>query len=499
MNPISRTRGGLCLSALLAGLSFYGCDAPASEPSQPVAGASNVTGGMGSAAIGAGAGGSAGVAGVSTPNPMMAGGIGGNAIDPQAGTSAAGTGGMAGTGAVPTGAVSFHKDIRPILEARCVSCHVAGGSGPFPLDTWASVEPLSPAVVTAVKSRRMPPWLADSTDCTKVRGDQRLTDAQLALFGEWETAGFPAGNEADFVPLADAPAREIGEPTLIVKPRTPHQLTAGREYYSCEQVDTQIEEDTWVYAMDMVPENPEYVHHAIVSVGAGGLTGSGNCSALGTTAENVYSYRPGSRTLVFEEGDAMLIPAGQVIAIQYHYNTRFAPRGATLPTDSSAYRLWTLPAGEKPERAIVRMPHHDLFINIPVGAVDQQEGGSTSIGSEYIRSGAEIIGISPHMHYLGQTFKETLHTGGKDVCLVNIPDWDQNWQLDYFFEPADYIPIARGDSLTQECVFSNRAQDQGFDPDGNQFTPMYTTFGEDTRQEMCLGYIWFRYPLAGGL
>jgi len=28
---------------------------------------------------------------------------------------------------------------------------------------------------------------------------------------------------------------------------------------------------------------------------------------------------------------------------------------------------------------------------------------------------------------------------------------------------------------------------------------MLTTFGEDTRQEMCLGYIWFRYPLAGGL
>jgi hypothetical protein len=458
------------------------------------------TAGLGGVAAtgGGGIGGSAGVAGVSTVNPM-AGGTGGTAIDPQGGTTGAGTGGTAGMLPDPGGPVSFHKDIRPLVEARCVGCHIAGGSGPFPLDTWANVEPLSAAVVSAVKSRHMPPWLADSTDCTKIRDDQRLSAAQLELFGAWEAAGFPAGNEADFAPLAEAPVRAIGEPTLVVKPRTPHQLSAGREYYACEQVDTQITEDTWVYAMDMVPENPEYVHHAIVSVGDPGFGGNGSCSALGTTAENVYSYRPGSRTLVFEEGDAMLIPAGQVIAIQYHYNTRFAPRGTTLPTDSSAYRLWTLAPGETPERAIVRMPHHDLFINIPVGAVDQQEGGSTSIGREYTKPGAEIIGISPHMHYLGQTFKETLHTGGKDVCLVDIPAWDQNWQLDYFFEPAEYIPIAWGDSVTQECVYSNRTEDQGFDPDGNQFTPMYTVFGEDTREEMCLGYIWFRYPLDGAL
>jgi hypothetical protein len=110
----------------------------------------------------------------------------------------------------------------------------------------------------------MPPWLADATDCTKIRDDQRLTDAQVALFTQWQDSGFPAGNEAEFVPLAEPPRRQLGEPTIVVRPRDPHRLTAGREYYSCEQVDTRITEDTWVTAMDMVPENPEYVHHAIV-------------------------------------------------------------------------------------------------------------------------------------------------------------------------------------------------------------------------------------------
>jgi hypothetical protein len=371
---------------------------------------------------------------------------------------------------------------------------VADGSGPFPLDSWAKLEPYKGVVANAVKMRRMPPWLADSEKCTKTRHDQRLTAAQLALFASWEASGFPVGSEADFAPIQEEPAPVLGEPDLIIKARTPHQLTAGREYYACEQVDTRITEDVWVTAMDIVPENPAFVHHAIVSVGGG------SCSALGTTAENVYSYRPGSRTLVFEKGDAMLVPAGAVIAIQFHYNTKFASRDKPLPTDSSAYRLWTLPKGEKPQRAISRMPHHDLAISIPVNAVNQKEGGTASIGAEYTREGAEIIGISPHMHYLGQTFKETLRNAdGSETCLVDIPDWDQNWQLDYFYNPADYIKVSRGARLTQECVFSNRPQDQGIGPDGKAFTPQYTSFGEDTRQEMCLGYIWFRYQLAGVL
>ncbi|MET0385177.1 MAG: hypothetical protein ABW321_04420 [Polyangiales bacterium] len=430
------------------------------------------------------------VPGVTTPTPGAGtAGAGAVATAGAAAPSVPGTTNPAAGGGMAT----YHKDIRPVIEARCVGCHHDDGSGPMPLDTWEKLEPYKAIVAGVVKTRRMPPWPADASNCMKLRGDQRLTEAQLGLFASWEQADFPVGTEAEYAPLAgEPPAPMLGEPNVIVKARTPHALSAGQEYYACEQVDTRITEDTWVTAMDVVPENPEFVHHAIVSVGGG------SCSALGTTAENIYSYRPGSRTLVFEKGDALLLPGGSVIAIQFHYNTKFAPRGMSLPTDHSAFRLWTLPKGEQPERAIVRMPHHDLLITIPVGAVGQQEGGTASIGSEYTRAGSEIIGISPHMHYLGQTFKETLRNAdGSSTCLIDIPDWDQDWQLDYLFNPEDYIPVSRGARVTQECVFSNRPEDQGSGPDGKPFTPQLTTFGEDTRQEMCLGYIWFRYPLNG--
>lgn len=409
------------------------------------------------------------------------------------GASAAPASGMAapmnaGSAPAPSaGLTTYHRDIRPIVEARCVGCHVAGGVGPFPLDTWDSVNTVKAAIMPAVMSGRMPPWPADDTDCVKQRNNQRLSDAQLALFAKWQSDGFQQGDPSEFVPLVeDEPAPELGEPDLLITPQA-YQLTANYEGYVCQQTDANLTEDVWVRALDMKPEHAEYVHHAIVNIGNGG------CDALGVSAENLYSYRPGSRTIVFEEGDAVKLPAGQRIAIQFHYNTRGAPPAMSYPTDASPLRLWTLPKGQKPTRQIHRQPVHALNIAIPVGAVDQSITASATIEAG---AGAEIIGISPHMHYLGQRFKQRLTGGGaNDVCLVDVPDWDQAWQIDYLYKPSEYIKVMPGMTVRQECVYSNRPEDQGIGPDGKPYTPQLTTFGEDTRNEMCLGYVWYREPM----
>lgn len=395
--------------------------------------------------------------------------------------------------AAPSSGVSYHKDIRPIVEARCVGCHTDGGSGPFPLTSWKDVDQYKALMVTAVQSRRMPPWLADSTDCTKLRYDQRLTPEQLALFASWQAAQFPEGNESEFKPLAEEKAPDIGPPTIVAKSVLPYQLRPNLEEYVCLQLDANFPADTYITGMDLAPEHAQFVHHAIVSAGTGA------CDALGITAPNIFSYRPGSRTLVFEKGDGLLVPAGTRLSIQFHYNTVGKLSG--LPTDQSAFRMWTMPAGQKPERIITRYPHHSFAITIPVGAVDQkvEDTALMSVASAPNSRGfiqGEIIGVSPHMHVLGQEFRETLHgAGGKNTCLVNVPDWDFNWQIDYFFAPGAAIPISAADSLEQDCVYSNRPEDQLVE-DGKRLAPKFTTFGENTRDEMCLGYVWFRYKAS---
>jgi len=393
------------------------------------------------------------------------------------------------TSTAAAAAATYHRDIRPIIEARCLGCHVDGGVGRFALNTWEAVDMYKSVILPAVTSRRMPPWPADDTDCVKHRNKQRLSDQQIGLFMKWQADGFQEGDSSLFAPLVeDEPAKDIGEPNLIVTPR-PFQLTPNLEDYICSQTDANLSEDVWIRALDVKPEHPEYVHHAIVNVGSGT-----QCDALGLTQQNIYSYRPGSRTVIFEEGDAMLLRKGERILIQFHYNTRGAKPATSYPTDASPLRLWTLPSGQKPMRQIHRQPVHARNINIPPGAVDQAVRTTAALEAG---AGAEIIGISPHMHFLGQTFKQMLSGAGMtNMCLVTIPDWDQGWQIDYLFKPEAYIKAASGMTISQECVYSNRPEDQGIGPDGKPYTPQFTTFGEDTRNEMCLGYVWYRQPLA---
>jgi hypothetical protein len=410
---------------------------------------------------------------------------------PPGGTPPTGTTPPAGT-AMPTqpagGLTTYHHDIRPIIEARCTGCHVDGGVGPFVLDTWESVKATQLAIIPAVTSHRMPPWPADDTNCLKHANKQRLTDEQVGLFMKWQADGFQEGVPTEFAPLVEEDAViEVGEPDLIVTPRA-HQLQRNFEGYICSQTDANFAEDVWVRALDVKPEHSKFVHHAIVNVGGG------TCDALGVSAENIYSYRPGSRTVVFQEGDAMKIAAGSRIAIQFHYNTRGVAPQDSYPTDSSPLRLWTLPKGQMPMRQIHRQPVHSFSITIPVGAVDQSVRTTQALEA---RAPAEVIGISPHMHLLGQRFKSTLSGGGTDACLAEINDWQEGWQIDYLFKPSEYVKAAAGMSISQECVYSNRPEDQGIGPDGKQYTPQLTTFGEDTRNEMCLGYVWYRQPLGG--
>ena len=58
--------------------------------------------------------------------------------------------------------VTFHKDIEPILQRSCQSCHREGGAGPMPLVTPEQVAPFAGLIEykTGLRDRAgaMPPW-----------------------------------------------------------------------------------------------------------------------------------------------------------------------------------------------------------------------------------------------------------------------------------------------------------------------------------------------------
>ena len=97
-----------------------------------------------------------------------------------------------------TDPVTYHADVRPLIDAYCVRCHVKGGLAPFALDTESQVLKFKVQIVESVESEYMP--LVD--DCPDFDGAFALSKAQRDVFTRWQDDDFEIGDEADFAPLS---------------------------------------------------------------------------------------------------------------------------------------------------------------------------------------------------------------------------------------------------------------------------------------------------------
>ena len=92
--------------------------------------------------------------------------------------------------------ISYAKDIAPILQAKCVSCHLSGGIGPFAMDSYEIVKGFSPMIRETIRTRRMPPYFADP-HIGAFKNDQGLTPSETKTIVHWVEAGAPRGDGTD--------------------------------------------------------------------------------------------------------------------------------------------------------------------------------------------------------------------------------------------------------------------------------------------------------------
>ena len=128
--------------------------------------------------------------------------------------------GRAASGAAPT----FYRDVLPVLQANCQTCHQKQGASfgglvaPMPLTTYEEVRPWAAAISKAVESRQMPPWLASPATKGVFLNQRGLSAAQITTFVAWERGGAQAGVRPAILPAGPAPARAggwtLGEPNL---------------------------------------------------------------------------------------------------------------------------------------------------------------------------------------------------------------------------------------------------------------------------------------------
>src|SRR6478735_2488676 len=113
-------------------------------------------------------------------------------------TFAAGTFAPAIASAAVPAAPTFTKDVAPIFQEKCESCHRPDSIAPMSLMTYEEARPWAKAIKARVAGREMPPWHIDKTvGIQQFKNDRSLTDAQIDTIVQWVDAGAPKGDPKD--------------------------------------------------------------------------------------------------------------------------------------------------------------------------------------------------------------------------------------------------------------------------------------------------------------
>jgi len=179
--------------------------------------------------------------------------------------------------AAATAAPTYYRDVAPILDAKCASCHRLGGIAPFALTTSTDAKAHADGIVRMTKAGLMPPWMpGDDSAAIIGRDKRRLTTTELSTLARWTTAGAPAGNPATrhSKPSLGAGLSGPGQTITLMPPKaySPHAAGGGIDDYHCFLLDPKLKQDAFVTAALIRPQRTGIVHHVILYEAAGTQT-----------------------------------------------------------------------------------------------------------------------------------------------------------------------------------------------------------------------------------
>jgi hypothetical protein len=400
--------------------------------------------------------------------------------------------GRSGTPASQNSAVSFSKDVAPILYKHCVSCHHPGGIGPMPLLTYQQVQPYSSLIRDRVVNGIMPPWFADAPR-GQFSNDPRLSKTQIQTITTWVDRGSP---ERDPTKPPTQPKWSEGwvngRPDAVFSMPEAYTVPAhGEGRYVYFKIPTHFKEDKWVETIQVLPGNPRIVHHAslefqapahdptdisngrisrryiykvgmlhfirldapVLNDGCSSQWG-GQFPGVRTIDEDrsggdIAVYLPGRPAEYHPPGYAVRIPAGSVLTLQMHY----MPMGMA-EQDRTRIGFWF---AKGPVKAVKRVEIWNMLFKIPA------EDPNVRVTSCYtFPETVHIISYTMHMHYRGKDATiYAVYPDGKQETLLSIPHYTFNWQLEYILAHPKTIP--KGTVIRTIAHFDN-SRDNPLDP-----------------------------------
>jgi hypothetical protein len=369
--------------------------------------------------------------------------------------------------------ISYSKEVAPILQAKCVTCHQKGGIGPFAMNSYEIVKGFAPMIREAVMVDRMPPWDADP-HVGKWSNDTALTPEQSKTLIHWIEAGAPRGTGDDILKTQEGQApdwpAELGQPDVIVQLPQFSVPASGAVEYQSMQVDNPFEGDAWLRAVAFKPGARTVLHHITSSYSA-----DRTAPKARLPGSSVGSFVPGAGIQLYNEGTGAPVPAGGKLRYSMHYTP--TGKAATDATQVGYYLLKTPP--EVIRRAAVIS---DAGLRIPAGEARHKEISYLEFPAD-----AVLYSVHPHAHYRGFQVELVQKTpDGKTTPLLSVPKYDFNWQLDY--DLAEPLTIKKGTKLIVTWVYDNSANNLA-----NPDPKAEVTSGEQSWEEMMYFRVNYRW------
>jgi len=351
----------------------------------------------------------------------------------------------------PASDVTFAKDIAPILQRSCQSCHRPDGAGPMSLLTYEDARPWARAMKarTGVGPRRgvMPPWYVEKTiGIQKFKYDPSLSDEEISKVARWADNGAPLGNPADMPPALkfanDDDKWVLGEPDLVVKsPEVTVPAIGPDRWGSIGLVPTGLAEDRYVASVEVREVNDiprgagtstvggRYVfHHMTYSSVRQGERG-GNAVEGGTSSWPIHEV--GRNADVFPPEAGRLLAANSALDLSAgHLHSNGRETKAHLE-----FGFKFFPQGYQPlyKPSPVRLGNgNDL--DVKPNTADQQIHAYATLAEH-----TKIIAFEPHLHAPGvRMCLEAIW--GMNVQQLSCVGYDHNWVKQYIYDD-DAAPL----------------------------------------------------------
>ena len=388
-----------------------------------------------------------------------------------------------------SGPVTFTKDVLPILQENCQNCHRPSGSNlsgmvaPMSFMSYKEARPWAKAIAREVTARNMPPWGASSEFDGVFELDRRLTDDEIATLVQWAETGGRRGKAQDAPPPMEFPSIvgwTMGEPDLIVKIPEPYwvadEVDDIQPRFPTILTEDQLPEDRWINWIEFRPGSSA-VHHGGARVQPLGPDGEPVVDPI--SGGKIIGTAPGDGPDVWPVGYGKMIRKGSRITFGLHYHKEVGP-GTGLWDQSMIAIKWHT----EPVKYVVRAagissrgweipPLHNYW---EIGAARTFEEDTY------------IINMMPHMHWRGRAAKYVAHyPDGTTETLLDVPDYDFDWQITYTFKEPKFVPA--GTRLEITMAFDNS--------EDNEFASVMDVYravpsgGGMTQDEMNIGWTEF--------